>query len=76
MTNINEIEIYFQTYGVLDEDIEIRHGMFVLCQDADFFVESSIECLTNHPGSKRHRPYYFHLLNYYNEVRRIRGINN
>jgi len=67
--NINELELYFETFGYGDEDIEIMPGVYVLCIHAEKFVTNVIATLRKHPGNQNYRPYYDLLLNYYKIIK-------
>lgn len=68
---IDEIELYFETFGYPDEDIEILPGHFVLCENAEHFVNSNLLCLRSHPGNKRYMPYFDHLNRYYQKAKEL-----
>lgn len=70
--NINDIEIYFETFGVSNEDIEVIPGVYVLCENAEHFVISTIQCLRSHPGNKNYISYWEMLLKYYEKVKESR----
>lgn len=63
---IDEIEMYFETFGYPNEDVEIFQGRYVLCESAELFVTSNIICLKSHTGNKTFMPYFLDLLQYYN----------
>jgi len=63
---IDEIEMYFETFGYPDEDVEIFQGHYILCESAELFVTNTLRCLKSHKGNKRFMPYFMHLLKYYN----------
>jgi hypothetical protein len=62
---IDEIEMYFDVFGYPNEDIEILPGQFVLVENAEYFVQSSLLTLRTHPGNKRYMPYFERLNIYY-----------
>ena len=66
--NIDEIEMYFETFGYPNEDIEIMQGMYVLCHNAEFFVTNILRLLREHPGDKKYMADYLRLEKYYKIV--------
>lgn len=68
---IDEIEMYFETFGFPNEDIEILPGHYVLCENAELFVNKNIACLRSHPGNKRYMSYFDHLNKYYEICRTL-----
>jgi len=70
--NIDIIELYFQTFGYANEDIETLPGHFILVENSEYFVTSSLKCLRAHSGNKRFMPYYDELVLYYNKVKTSR----
>ena len=69
--HIDEIELYFSVFGFPNEDVEIFQGVYVLCVNAEFFVQSTLQCLRAHPLNKRFMPYYEHLLKYYQIAKQL-----
>jgi hypothetical protein len=69
---VDELELYFETFGYPNEDIEILPGQYVLCANAKFFVESTILTLRTHSGNKRYKPYYDRLVLYYKKCKLIK----
>ena len=69
--NINDIELYFETFDYANEDIEIMPGVYVLCESAEKFVTNTLQCLKSHPGNKNYMPYWEMLLKYYTECRKL-----
>ncbi|GAG28529.1 unnamed protein product [marine sediment metagenome] len=67
--HIDELEIYFQTFGYVDYDIEIQPGVTVPANCAEKFVNNTILSLRSHPGNQRFKPYYMQLLKYYQIVK-------
>lgn len=70
--NINELELYFETFGVSDEDLEIMKGVYILSADANHFVTSTIQALRMHPGNQNYRNYYDNLVKYYELTKKMR----
>ena len=68
---ISDIELYFETFGTPSEDIEIIPGVYVLCEDAEFFISQTLNCLKAHPLNNAYKPYYLHLLNYFKAAKKI-----
>lgn len=71
MTNIDTVELYFETFGFSDEDIEVNPGVYVLSINSEKFVTKTIQCLRFHSGNNNFRPYWDLLLLYYNKVKYI-----
>ena len=63
--NVNELELYFETFGTSSSDLEIMQGVYILTEDSEKFVISIIYTLRNHRGNQSYRTYYDMLVKYY-----------
>lgn len=69
--NINELELYFESFGYPSEDLEVISGVYVLCENAEYFVSQTLVCLRSHPGNQRYRSHYDMLVKYYELARAL-----
>ena len=66
---LNEIELYFETFGHPENDTELMPGVTIKAGDGEKFVTDTIITLRAHSGDKNYMPYYNMLLKYFNKVR-------